>query len=701
MRRARTLAIVLGIGVTSAQLTQARTGDGYDLRSNSIDGGGATFSTGGAYTLGGTAGQHDAGRLPGGAYILASGFWPQVNALVTPSTPTPTSTGTPPATPTTTAATALVVDTTDDVNDGSCDTTHCSLTEAIDDAEAHAGPDTITFNVPSSDPGCNAAGVCTIMPTTLYRYLGTGQTTIDGFSQSGASPNTNPLGQPINAAWKIVLDGSLLPACCPDGFTVRSSANVIRGLVIQNFYYGISVLDAANNRFEGNAVLSSHCSAIWLSGLIGGAGSANNVVGGSTAHARNLISGNGCGGVDMGPGDANRVLGNYIGTDASGLAALPNNTDGVYVYDESQGNQIGGTAAGEANLIAFNAQYGVEILGAAATQNLISGNRIHSNSGKGISLGSGGNTGVAAPVITAVSATQVSGSACNNCVVEIFSDAADEGAAYEGTTTADNSGNWTFTEPGGVSGPNITATATDVQTNTSEFSAPVSLSPATPTASPTTTSTDAPTRTPTPTLTTTHTATPTYTPTRTPTPTQTTTHTVTPTYATTRTPTLTQTTTRTPTPTHTPNATPSSVATPATGTATPTITPTQPSTATSSPTPARTATHTETPIGPTATATATSHASPSPTATPTHTPLPSPPPTPTATSPPPVCVGDCGGDGLVTVDELLTMVNIALGNAPLAECQAGEANADGQITVDEILTAVNNALNGCPSSSAT
>jgi hypothetical protein len=49
----------------------------------------------------------------------------------------------------------------------------------------------------------------------------------------------------------------------------------------------------------------------------------------------------------------------------------------------------------------------------------------------------------------------------------------------------------------------------------------------------------------------------------------------------------------------------------------------------------------------------------------------------------------------VTVDEILTMVNIALGNAPVTTCEAGDANGDGQITVDEILAAVNDALNGC------
>jgi len=42
------------------------------------------------------------------------------------------------------------------------------------------------------------------------------------------------------------------------------------------------------------------------------------------------------------------------------------------------------------------------------------------------------------------------------------------------------------------------------------------------------------------------------------------------------------------------------------------------------------------------------------------------------------------------------MVSIALENAPVTACVAGDVNSDGQITVDEILTAVGNNLNGCP-----
>lgn len=60
------------------------------------------------------------------------------------------------------------------------------------------------------------------------------------------------------------------------------------------------------------------------------------------------------------------------------------------------------------------------------------------------------------------------------------------------------------------------------------------------------------------------------------------------------------------------------------------------------------------------------------------------------------CAGDCGQDGEVTVEELVLMVNIALGNGSVSQCMPGDSNGDGSITVEEIVKAVNNALNGCP-----
>jgi hypothetical protein len=81
-----------------------------------------------------------------------------------------------------------------------------------------------------------------------------------------------------------------------------------------------------------------------------------------------------------------------------------------------------------------------------------------------------------------------------------------------------------------------------------------------------------------------------------------------------------------------------------------------------------------------------------PTPTPTET---GPIPTATPTTPPTGCVGDCDGSGAVTVDEIVTMVNIALGTQPVGNCLAGDSDGSNTITVDEILSAIQNALNGC------
>ena len=60
-----------------------------------------------------------------------------------------------------------------------------------------------------------------------------------------------------------------------------------------------------------------------------------------------------------------------------------------------------------------------------------------------------------------------------------------------------------------------------------------------------------------------------------------------------------------------------------------------------------------------------------------------------------VCVGDCSEDGEVTVNELIAMVNVALGSVEVSACMSGDTNGDGAISINEIVTGVNNALNGC------
>jgi len=71
--------------------------------------------------------------------------------------------------------------------------------------------------------------------------------------------------------------------------------------------------------------------------------------------------------------------------------------------------------------------------------------------------------------------------------------------------------------------------------------------------------------------------------------------------------------------------------------------------------------------------------------------------TPTATPNPTVavCVGDCNGNGVVTVNELIIGVNIALGNAPVTACPAFDPNHDGRVGINELIAAVNNLLYGC------
>jgi hypothetical protein len=69
--------------------------------------------------------------------------------------------------------------------------------------------------------------------------------------------------------------------------------------------------------------------------------------------------------------------------------------------------------------------------------------------------------------------------------------------------------------------------------------------------------------------------------------------------------------------------------------------------------------------------------------------------TPTCTPTLPPCFGDCNGDHHVTVDEIMMLVNMALGDGAVSTCIAGDMSPDNQITIDQILTAVNNALQGC------
>jgi hypothetical protein len=59
------------------------------------------------------------------------------------------------------------------------------------------------------------------------------------------------------------------------------------------------------------------------------------------------------------------------------------------------------------------------------------------------------------------------------------------------------------------------------------------------------------------------------------------------------------------------------------------------------------------------------------------------------------CVGDCGNDGVVAVNELISGVNIALGNSAVSTCPSFDTNGDGMVGINELISGVNALLNGC------
>ena len=201
---------------------------------------------------------------------------------------------------------------------------------------------------------------------------------------------------------------------------------------------------------------------VWIS-----LGAQDNLIGGDTPADRNIISGNGYPGILIETSSTttnNTVKGNYIGTDVSGTGAVGNSMYGVWMREGVQYNTI------EGNRISGNGNHGVFIHDSDTTNNTVTENNIYNNTGKGIKLDDGGNLELFAPIITSREFDRVSGSAPPYSTVEIFSDDEDEGQVFEGSTTADGSGNFAFDQPGGFTLSNFTATATDADGNTSEFS---------------------------------------------------------------------------------------------------------------------------------------------------------------------------------------------------------------------------------------
>lgn len=284
-------------------------------------------------------------------------------------------------------AATFTVNSTDDVDDSTCDSNHCSLREAIQAANAVAGNDTIIF--------ADALAGATISPLAALPVI-TDTLIMDGTTLPGFA---------CQSAMQVVLDGT--GAGAVDGLTLAATAagSVIRGLVINNFLDGRALeVFGDNNVIECNfigttitgTVIASNRTGIFVSESASNNRIGTNGDGVNDTDEGNLLAGNTSVAIAV-DGDfalnntqvlpsGNTIAGNFIGTDITGTTALPNGI-GV-VLNATNNNIIGtnGTGNGfdvsERNLIAGNGETGIFTSGDAfggVPTNLSNGNVIAGN----------------------------------------------------------------------------------------------------------------------------------------------------------------------------------------------------------------------------------------------------------------------------------------------------------------------------------
>ena len=263
-----------------------------------------------------------------------------------------------------------------------------SLRQALLDANANGGADSIVFDVAGTISLSSALPTISeqvsIDATTAPGYTSTPLVTIDGSGTSSA-------------------DGLHLDA--------GSDGSVIRGLIIVNFDdVGILITDSNDHTIAGNYVgtdgSNDRGNGSWG---IEVTRSANNIIGGTTVADRNVISGNGQSGITIYDAQStnNTVIGNFIGTDATGSYAIGNGADGIAMSGGASSNTIGGTGAGERNVISGNNNDGIELDDLGTNNNVIIGNHIGTNFDGSADLG---NARHGVVIYNGVQGTQVGGS---------------------------------------------------------------------------------------------------------------------------------------------------------------------------------------------------------------------------------------------------------------------------------------------------
>ena len=251
-----------------------------------------------------------------------------------------------------------------------------SLRQAILDANAAAGTDTITFNIAGG--GVHTIDLLSALPAIADTII------IDGWSEPDFS------GTPV-----IELNGTSAGAGV-DGLRLEagSDGSTIQGLVINRFSdEGIDINGGVGHTIIGNYIGIDPTGAVDRGNSDNGIAikTDSNTIGGLTAGERNVISGNTGSGIHLtGTGAIdNLIIGNFIGTDATGTTAIGNTVDGIHLELGASDNIVGGTTAAARNIISGNVDDGIGVTGATTTGNVFQGNYIGTDVTGATPLGNG------------------------------------------------------------------------------------------------------------------------------------------------------------------------------------------------------------------------------------------------------------------------------------------------------------------------
>jgi len=245
-----------------------------------------------------------------------------------------------------------------------------SLRQAIFDANAVPGLDTIAFSIAGAAPHT----IALLSSLEIDDPVVIDATTEPGFT---GAPVVELLGtsmDPPDSALVIASGGSTVRGLAIGGF---AAAIVINGGTSGNVVAGNYIGTDASGE-----VARPNSTGIFVSNL------SNNRIGGTTAADRNIISGNGDGILMLVHTINNVIQGNYIGTDASGTLPL-GNYNGINFLSGFNTNLVGGSTPGTGNVIAGNNNNGIELNGSAG--NIIQGNYIGTNAAGASGLGNANN----------------------------------------------------------------------------------------------------------------------------------------------------------------------------------------------------------------------------------------------------------------------------------------------------------------------